>query len=165
VALLDDRGEPVPRGTAGELAVATTDPGLMRGYLGAPPPRGPWFRTGDIAVMHADGSITPLGRSDDLLNAGGFRVSPAEVEAAFDGLPGLFACAACTVEPAPGTPIIALFYEGPCALDAALLHQRAERALARWKQPRHYQHIAALPRTASGKVIRRALAARFRTET
>lgn len=162
LALLDDQGQPVPRGTPGEIAIATTDPGLMRGYLGHPPPQGPWFRTGDMATMTDDGAVTHLGRKDDLLNAGGFRVSPAEVEAAFHDLPGLHACAAVQVEPTPGTRIIALFYEGPCAIDAPLLHQRAETALARWKQPRHYQHLDTLPRTATGKLIRRALAAHFR---
>ncbi len=161
VAILDEGGAPVPRGTEGELAVAVTDPGLMRGYLGAPAPEGPWFRTGDRAVMAPDGAITHLGRADDLLNPGGFRISPAEVEAAFDGLPGLTACAAAEVEPAPGTRILALFYEGPRACDASQLRQRAETALAPWKQPRHYQQVAALPRTASGKLIRRALPALY----
>lgn len=162
IAVVDDQGHPVPRGAPGELAIATTDPGLMRGYLGHAPPQGAWFRAGDMATMADDGAITHLGRKDDLLNAGGFRVSPAEVEAAFHDLPGLLACAATEIEPSPGTRIIALFYEGPCAIDGTLLHQRAESLLARWKQPRHYQHIASLPRTATGKIIRRALAAQFR---
>jgi acyl-coenzyme A synthetase/AMP-(fatty) acid ligase len=157
IALLDDDGTPVPRGTPGELAVGTADPGLMRCYLGEPAPEGPWFRTGDMALMADDGAITHLGRRDDLLNAGGFRVSPAEVEAAFHDIPGLHACAAAEVRPSPDTSLIALFYEGPCAIDAALLRQRAEKTLARWKQPRHYQHLDALPRTANGKLIRRAL--------
>jgi acyl-coenzyme A synthetase/AMP-(fatty) acid ligase len=157
VALLDDAGTTVPRGTPGELAVATEDPGLMRGYLGAPPPTGVWFRTGDMAVMDADGAVTHLGRRDDLLNAGGFRVSPVEVEAAFHDVPGLLACAAVEVRPTADITIIALFYEGPCAIDPAALQKCAETALARWKQPRHYQHLDALPRTATGKLIRRAL--------
>jgi acyl-coenzyme A synthetase/AMP-(fatty) acid ligase len=161
VAILDDNGLAVSRGMIGELAVATTDPGLMRAYLGEAPPQGPWFRTGDAAIMAEDGAITHLGRRDDLLNAGGFRVSPTEVEAAFDGIPDLRACAATEIEPTPGTRIIALFYEGPCAIDDTLLRQRAECALARWKQPRHYQHIATLPRTSTGKVSRRALSALY----
>jgi acyl-coenzyme A synthetase/AMP-(fatty) acid ligase len=158
VALLDDAGTPVPRGSHGELAVATDDPGLMRGYLGAPPPTGAWFRTGDMAVMDTDGAVTHLGRRDDLLNAGGFRVSPVEVEAAFHDLRGLLACAAVEVRPAPDTTIIALFYEATCAIDLATLRKCAETSLARWKQPRHYQRLDALPRTATGKLIRRTLA-------
>ncbi len=160
-ALLDDAGHPVPRGTAGEIAIGTGDPGLMRGYLGEAPPQGGWFRTGDMAVMAADGAVTHLGRRDDLLNAGGFRVAPGEVEAAFSDLPGLIACAAAEVFPAPDTSVIALFYEAPCAIDAETLHQRAKLALARWKQPRHYQHLDTLPRTANGKLIRRALPALY----
>ena len=162
VAILGDDDRPVPRGTPGELAVSTGDPGLMRGYLGHSPPQGEWFRSGDAAIMAADGAITHLGRKDDLLNAGGFRVSPAEIEAAFHDLP-LTACAAVQVEPAPGTTIIALFYESPCEIDGATLRDCAEKTLARWKQPRHYQHLATLPRTGTGKVIRKRLAAQFRS--
>ena len=157
IGCLDDAGNPVARGAPGELAVSVADPGFMRGYLGRPAPMGPWFRTGDMVVMTADGAITHLGRRDDLLNAGGFRVSPLEIEAAFHDFPGLTTCAAAEVKIAPGTTIIALFYEASCRIDAATLHQRAEFALARWKQPRHYQHLVTLPRTANGKLIRRAL--------
>ena len=162
VAILDDQGQPTPRGEPGELAVSTADPGLMRHYLGHPPPQGPWFRTGDAAVMSEDGAVTHLGRKDDLLNAGGFRVSPAEVEAAFHDLPHLTACAATQVEPTPGTTIIALFYESPCEIAVSTLRECAEKTLARWKQPRHYQRLDALPRTATGKLIRKALAASYR---
>ena len=165
VAILDPAGQPVAPGQPGELAVSTADPGLMRGYLGQPAPAGPWFRTGDAALLAADGAITHLGRLDDLLNAGGFRTSPTEIETAFHDIPGLLACAATEAEVAPGTRIIALFYESSCDLDESLLHQRAEIALARWKQPRHYQRLDALPRTANGKIIRRAAAAHFRKDT
>jgi acyl-coenzyme A synthetase/AMP-(fatty) acid ligase len=157
LALLDDDGQPVPRGTEGEIALGTGDPGLMRGYLGEAAPTDPWFRTGDFAVMGTDGAITHLGRRDDLLNAGGFRVSPTEVEAAFLDLPGLLACAAVDLRPTPDTTILALFYEGPCAIAESVLRERAEKTLARWKQPRHYQHLDTLPRTATGKLTRRAL--------
>ena len=161
IALLDDNDQPVPLGNPGELAVSTSDPGLMRHYIGHPPPQGQWFRTGDAAVMSIDGAITHLGRKDDLLNAGGFRVSPSEIEAAFHDLP-LTACAATQVEPTPGTTIVALFYEAPCAIDETLLRQCAEKTLARWKQPRHYQRLDALPRTGTGKLIRKALAVHYR---
>jgi acyl-coenzyme A synthetase/AMP-(fatty) acid ligase len=160
IACLGDEGQPVLTGTPGELAVSTADPGFMRGYLGQPAPQGPWFRTGDRVIIAPDGAVTHLGRLDDLMNPGGFRLSPHEVEAAFHDLAP---CAAVEVEVAPGTRIVALFYEGPCRIDSATLHQRAEMALARWKQPRHYQHIATLPRTANGKLIRRGLAALFKS--
>lgn len=162
IAVLGQDGHPVLRGTPGELAVSTADPGLMRGYIGHSPPQDAWFRTGDAAVMAANGAITHLGRKDDLLNAGGFRVSPAEIEAAFHDFPGLTVCAATQVEPIQGTAIIALFYEGPCEIAPSLLQECAEKTLARWKQPRHYQRLDALPRTGTGKLIRKALAAHYR---
>ena len=76
-----------------------------------------------------------------------------------DSIMGLMMLAA-----SPGTTILALFYEASCVLDETLLHQRAEKALARWKQPRHYQRLDALPRTGTGKLIRKALAARYRRQ-
>jgi len=161
IACLDAAGQPVPRGMPGELAVSTADPGFMRGYLHQPPPKGPWFRTGDLARIEASGAVTHLGRKDDLITAGGYRISAPEVEAAFHDLPGLTALAATEVEVTPGTRIIALFYEADGPIAEAALHQRAEIALARWKQPRHYQHVTALPRSANGKLLRRALAALF----
>lgn len=166
IAILDDTGHPVPRGEPGELAISTADPGLMRAYLGHPAPQGQWFRSGDAAVMAPDSSITHLGRKDDLLNAGGFRVSPLEIEAAFHDLP-VTACAATQVEPVPGTTILALFYEAPCEIATSTLRECAEKALARWKQPRHYQRLETLPRTVSttgtGKIVRKALAALYRS--
>jgi acyl-coenzyme A synthetase/AMP-(fatty) acid ligase len=164
VAVLGPDGRPVPRGETGELAVSIADPGFMLGYIGQPALKDPWFRTGDAAVMAPDGAITPLGRKDDLLNAGGFRVSPAEVEAAFLSIPGLLAAAATEIEVAPGTRIIALFYEASCAIDTVVLHQCAEKSLARWKQPRHYQRLDSLPRTAIGKLVRKRLAADYRKD-
>ena len=79
-----------------------------------------------------------------------------------DAAATLTACAATQVEPTPGTTILALFYEASCAIDETLLRQCAEKTLARWKQPRHYQRLDALPRTGTGKLIRKALAAQYR---
>lgn len=158
VALLDDQGQPVARGTPGILAVSRDDPGLMRGYIGQPALQGDWFLTGDLAMMAEDGAITPLGRNDDLLNPGGYRISPIEVEAAFLTFPGLSACAAAELEPKPGTRILGLFYESDLALDEAALATHAAQHLARWKQPRAFHRLDKLPRTANGKLIRRTLA-------
>lgn len=166
VAVLGPDGAPVPRGTEGTLAVDTRDPGLMLGYLDDAAAtqakvRGDWFVTGDTVVMADDGAITYLGRDDDMMNAGGYRVSPLEVEAALaDILPD---CAVTEVEVKPGTRIIACFYSGP-ARDPAALDAAAATCLARWKQPRHWQRVDALPRGGNSKLNRRALAALFRKD-
>ncbi|NBC97075.1 MAG: AMP-binding protein, partial [Deinococcus-Thermus bacterium] len=94
VAVLGDDGAPVARGTPGTLAVHAADPGLMIGYLDARSETearfcGDWFLTGDTASMQEDGAIAYLGRVDDMMNAGGFRVSPVEVEEALLAHPGI----------------------------------------------------------------------------
>ena len=78
---------PLPAGESGLIAVHRSDPGLMLGYWRNPEAeaevfRGEWFVGGDVAHLDADGYVWMHGRADDLMNAGGYRVSPAEVEAA-----------------------------------------------------------------------------------
>ena len=87
IAVLDAEGAPVARGQPGVLAVHRTDPGLFLGYFNAPQEteakfQDDWFVTGDLARMDEDGAIHIVGRADDMMNAGGFRVSPDEVETA-----------------------------------------------------------------------------------
>lgn len=170
---------PAPRGTAGYpqdgrrvtvldatdgegvLAVHRSDPGLMLGYLGDEAAtqaryRGEWFVTGDIVRKGLDGAISYLGRADEMMNAGGYRVSPLEVEAAFAGLAEV---AVTEVEVKPGVRVIAGFYAGDA--DEAALQERSAVTLARWKQPRLWMQVDALPRSANNKLNRRALRALY----
>lgn len=165
IAVLAEDGTPVATGQPGELCVAATDPGLFLGYWGAPDEtaarlRDGWFHTGDMVAEGPGGAIRYLGRADDLMNAGGYRVAPAEVERAFEGLAGLAECAATAVEVGPGVEVIALFYRPSAeALPEASLAAHAEARLARYKQPRVYVPLAELPRGANAKLNRRALRA------
>lgn len=167
VAILGPDDHPVRRGDTGVLAIRADDPGLMLGYLDAPEAtaakqRNGWFLTGDTAVMATDGAVSYLGRDDDMMNPGGFRVSPLEVEAAL--APLLPDCAVTEVEVAPGTRIIACFYVAPEPIPEGTLQSHAERRLARWKQPRHWQRLDALPRGANNKLNRRVLATLYRKD-
>lgn len=162
IAALGPDGQPVPRGMAGELAIDCADPGLMLGYLDAPEATAArlqreWFLTGDSVSIADDGAITYLGRADDQMNPGGYRVSPFEVEAAMADFPGVTDLAVTEVEVAPGTHVIAMFYTAAAPLDDAALAAHAEARLARYKQPRHYCHLDTLPRGANAKLNRRAL--------
>ncbi|MDR0809646.1 MAG: AMP-binding protein [Gemmobacter sp.] len=159
IAVLDETGAAV---TEGELAIAADDPGLMLGYLDAPEAtaarlRDGWFRTGDRVRLSPEGAVEYLGRTDDQMNPGGFRVSPLEVEAALHGLPGIEELAVAEVEVAPGNRVIAAFCRAPAPLDEALLSAEAAARLARYRQPRIWQRVDALPRNANGKLDRRAL--------
>jgi acyl-coenzyme A synthetase/AMP-(fatty) acid ligase len=160
VAVLDADGHPVSRGAEGTLAVHRNEPGLFLGYHGhAAEARarfcGDWFVTGDQAVMREDGAITYLGRSDDMMNAGGFRVSPLEVEATLAALPDVGDVVVAEVSPQPGTSFIVAFYTGPASPETLQAH--AQTSLAPYKRPRTFQRIGRLALTPAGKVNRRAL--------
>jgi acyl-coenzyme A synthetase/AMP-(fatty) acid ligase len=161
IAILDEGGAPVARGTEGMLAIHRSDPGLMLGYLhsGAPdlPLLGDWFVTGDRAQMVEDGAIFYLGRNDDMMNAGGFRVSPLEVERALATHPALHDIACAEVIVREGVSVIAAFYTADTPQDEAVLKAYAAERLARYKQPRLYRHCDSLPRGANGKLSRRVL--------
>ena len=168
VAILGPDG-PVPQGAEGTIAVHRSDPGLMLGYLNAPDEtaarmQGDWFLTGDQGAMAVDGQILYLGRDDDMMNAGGYRVSPLEVEAALSHHPGISQAGVTDVEIRPDTRIIVAFYTGPAALDENDLRAYVQDNLARYKQPRAYVHLPALPAGANGKLLRRALRAHFKAD-
>ncbi len=158
VAILGPDDIPVETGAPGRLAVSADDPGLMLGYLGQEDEnlRGDWRLTGDMAAMDEDGWITYLGRDDDVMTAGGYRVSPLEVEAAAMEVPGVEEAAAFEREVRAGVRIIALAYRAARDLDDAVAARCAHR-LAEYKCPRIVERRDALPRNPNGKLQRRAL--------
>ncbi len=170
VAILDDAGQIVPRGTPGVIAVHRRDPGLMRGYIGADEAtdakfRGDWFLTGDQGSMDDEDQIHYLGRADDMMNAGGYRVSPLEVEHVLQGHPDISEVGATDIEVKEDVRLIAAFYTGPAPIDETSLQAWAEQRLARYKQPRFFVHVDALPRNPNGKLLRRALKTIYHTRS
>ncbi|WP_377187426.1 class I adenylate-forming enzyme family protein [Ruegeria meonggei] len=166
IAILGPDG-PVPQGQEGTIAIHRSDPGLMLTYLNAPQEansrmKGDWFLTGDQGAMAVDGQITYLGRDDDMMNAGGYRVSPVEVEAALAKFPGITQVGAAAVEVKQDTFVIAAFYTGPEKLDDNALQTYVKANLARYKQPRAFIHLPELPTGGNGKLLRRALPAYFK---
>jgi len=162
IAILGSDG-PVPLGTEGTIAVHRSDPGLMLGYLGAEDEtrdrlRGDWFLTGDQGVMDQSSSITYLARNDDMMNAGGYRVSPLEVEQALSDIPGITQIAVTDIAVRSDARLIMAFYTGPAPLSEAELARLASERLAGYKTPRGFFHVDALPQNPNGKLQRRALA-------
>src|SRR5262249_60792106 len=99
--VIDGSGAPklLPAGQVGLLAIHRSDPGLMLGYWRRPEAeavafRGAWFTSGDLAAIDADGYVWHRGRADDVMNAGGYRVSPLEGEARLHACPGIAEAAA-----------------------------------------------------------------------
>lgn len=157
--------EPVAAGEVGLLAIGRHDPGLMLGYWSRPDEerqvfRGEWFAGGDLASMDAEGYFWHHGRVDDLMNAGGFRVSPLEVEAALAPCPGVAEVAVAEYMAREDIRIIAAYVvrkEG-ARVTAEDILARGEASLAAYKRPRQVFFVPSLPRSANGKLLRRKLA-------
>lgn len=167
VAVLAPDGgtEPLPAGEVGLLAVHRSDPGLMLGYWRradeeAEVYRGDWFTGGDLASFDGDGYMWYHGRADDLMNAMGFRVSPQEVEAALTGHRDIQDVAVTELHVREDVSVIAAFIVPKEASepDAASILKWAADRLAAYKCPREVIFVESLPRTANGKLMRRALA-------
>lgn len=168
VAVLGPDDKPVAVDQPGILAVSKRDPGLMLGYgmPGITPPdlplvKGEWFLTGDTVSMAQDGAIRYLGRGDDMMNAGGFRVSPIEVEAVLNTFDGISECATASVEVKPDTFVIAAFYVSDLDLADDDLQAHCEKQLARYKMPRIFRRMNALPKGANNKIKRAELRKMF----
>jgi len=164
--------------TAGRLEVRMTS--VCEGYrsaadLGQPPERPAerfksdgWFATGDEYVRDADGFYHHRGRTGDILRVSGLWVSPSEIEDALAGIPSILESAAVLGENDIGLAEIVLYVvpapgaDGAAAMRAA--RERLSQVLPRYKQPRRFEAIADLPRTATGKVQRHKLRERLRSD-
>jgi acyl-coenzyme A synthetase/AMP-(fatty) acid ligase len=143
----------------GQIAVHVSDPGMMLGYWNEPPLTGDWFETGDAADVDDDGYYRHLGRSDEMMNAGGFRVSPLEVEAVLMQHPSVAEAAVKEHRVSDTLSIIAGFVvpKDGAALESGDILAFARERLAAYKCPREITLVHSLPRTANGKLIRKAL--------
>lgn len=163
LAVLGNDGSPVPMGKTGTLAIHRSDPGLMLEYLNAPQAtaeklQGDWFLTGDSVSMTETGAFIYDGRSDDIMNAGGYRVSPIEVEAAMAQHPGISDAACIEVSVKADASVIGCFYIPTHApLDDDELSRHAHSLLAHYKCPRLFRPVATLPRSSNNKLSRAIL--------
>ena len=156
--------DPLLPGETGLLAIHRADPGLMLGYWRRPDEdaatrRGDWFIGGDLASIDADGYLWHHGRADDMMNAGGYRVSPVEVEAALADCPGLAEVAVAELRVRPDVSVIAAFAvrAAGSSIAAEAVIEHAGRRLAAYKRPKQVVFVDALPRSANGKLLRRQL--------
>jgi O-succinylbenzoic acid--CoA ligase len=155
LALVDGRPLPgvrVRSAPGGVLEIAT--PARMAGYL-EQAHAGEWFATNDLAEIGADGCARILGRADDMLISAGVNVHPLDVEARLAACPGVTEAGVTgLVDPVWGD-VIACAYEGDTRESALDDWCRAHLPSAR--RPRRFLRVVRLPRTASGKLDRRAL--------
>lgn len=167
VAILDSARHEVPAGETGEIAVRADDPVCMLRYWQAPEAtaekvRDGWLLTGDLAHADDDGRIYFHGRADDIIKSGGYRLGPAEIEAAILSHPAAAECAVVgTPDPVRGQTVTAYVRLAPgqvANLDLTRQLQEKVRAMVgAHAYPRVVRYVTDLPRTSTGKIDRRAL--------
>jgi acyl-CoA synthetase (AMP-forming)/AMP-acid ligase II len=156
--ILSPDGEAVPVEGEGEIWCRT--PAMRDGLVDPAPIRDRmdadgWFRTGDIGHLDPEGFLWIDGRVSDMINRGGLKVSPGEVEDALRGAPGVRDVAVVGVnDPRVGeVPWAFVVPVDPAAPpDAAALRDHCRQHLVAYKVPAHVEFVADLPRTETGKV-------------
>ncbi|MER7488217.1 AMP-binding protein [Streptomyces sp. NPDC126497] len=162
VRIVDDRGEEVPLGEQGEIVVR--GPQVVPGYWRHPDATAETFpdgelRTGDIGFMDPEGWLYVVDRKKDMINASGFKVWPREVEDVLHTHPAVREAAVVGVPDGyRGETVKAFVSLRPGAeADPAALAAYCRERLAAYKYPRRVAILPDLPKTASGKILRREL--------
>jgi len=162
VAILDDKGERVPLGSAGEISVR--GPQVMAGYWQRPDETQKvmtadgFLRTGDIGVMDEGGYTRIVDRKKDMILVSGFNVYPNEIEDVVAAHPGVLECAVIGVPDEHSGEAVKLFVvrKDP-ALTIEQLGQYCRENLTGYKRPKTIEFRADLPKTNVGKILRREL--------
>ena len=162
VRVVDADGVAVPPGQPGEVTIRGAS--VTSGYLDDPAAnaaafRNGWLRTGDLGHFDADGYLFLTGRIKELINRGGEKIAPREVDEALLALPGVREAAAFGVpHPSLGEDLMAAVVAEPGAtLDGDELRHELLARLARHKVPSAVVVLERLPRGPTGKVQRSAL--------
>jgi acetyl-CoA synthetase len=170
--VLDENGLPAAPGVGGQLVLKRPFPCMLRTVWGDPARyEHDWqqisgcYMTGDVAVKDKDGYITVLGRADDVLNVAGHRIGTAEVESALVSHPAVAEAAAIGVpDPLKGETIKAFVQvragHEPSDSLAANLIEHVRRELGPIATPSALEFVPTLPKTRSGKILRRFLKAK-----
>jgi len=160
--ILDPDGHQVPDGDNGEVVVR--GPNVMRGYLGRPDDTAEvlvdgWLRTGDVGHLDADGYLTLVGRSKELIIRGGENIYPKEIEDVLASDPAILEAAVIGVpDETWGEVVVAYVAPRPgSTIDVRALSTLCETSLSRYKRPTEIHIVEALPKNAVGKLDKKLL--------
>lgn len=169
--VLDSDGRPAQVGERGQLALVLPNPQLMLGYWDEPERTAntkishdgiEYFLTGDMAHMDSEGFVFYEGRVDDIIGSAGYRIGPTEVENALQEHPAVTECAVVASPDAERGEIVKAFVvlrQGftPSAALTRELQEHVKRTTAPYKYPRAIEFLTELPKTGTGKLLRRVL--------
>jgi acyl-CoA synthetase (AMP-forming)/AMP-acid ligase II len=166
VAILDDRGQILPPGGTGEVCIR--GPNVSPGYVDNPAANAAaftdgWFRTGDQGIMDGEGYLTITGRLKEIINRGGEKISPREVDEVLMDHPAVAQVVTFAMPHEKlGEDVAAavVLREGQSLGEQALRDFAAKR-LADFKVPRKILFLAEIPKGATGKLQRIGLAAKL----
>ncbi len=161
VSIMDTSGQHLAAGERGEVVIS--GPNVIRGYENNPEANATsfvdgWFRTGDQGFLDHDGYLTLVGRIKELINRGGEKISPREIDEVLLTHPAV-AEAVCfgVAHPTWGEEVEAAVVVRQPVAEAELLAFCRER-LADYKRPKQIHITDVIPRTATGKIQRRLVA-------
>lgn len=162
IKILDDAGNELPLGEAGEIAIK--GPQVMAGYWQRPDETAKvmtadgYFRSGDIGIMDERGYTRIVDRKKDMILVSGFNVFPNEVEDVVAGMPGVLEVAAVGVpDERAGEAVKLVIVRKDAALTEDAVRQFCHDNLTGYKRPRVIEFRTELPKTPVGKVLRREL--------
>ena len=155
-------GKPLPAGETGEVEAKGT--AVMLGYWNNPKANAEtlkdgWLRTGDVGRLDEDGFLTLSDRSKDVIISGGTNIYPREVEEALLTHPDVREVSAIGVpDPDWGEIVVAcVVLEDGAVADDAKLDAHCLASIARFKRPKRYVYLDALPKNNYGKVLKTEL--------
>ena len=164
VRIVDERNLPLPPGEIGNIQVK--GPNVFKGYWRMPEKPADeftddaWFKTGDVGRFDADGYLSIVGRSKDLIISGGYNVYPAEIEGVLNEMPGVAESAVIGVpHPDFGEAVVAVLVPRPGepAPEPAAVIAALKGRIANFKVPKQVFVETELPRNAMGKVQKNLL--------
>jgi acyl-CoA synthetase (AMP-forming)/AMP-acid ligase II len=162
VAIMSEAGAICATGDVGEIVVR--GPLVFEGYFDDAQATAAafvdgWFRTGDLGRFDEDGYLYLVGRLKDLINRGGEKISPVEIDAAIEVIPGVREAATFAIRhPSLGEEIAAaVVKDGDVALEASDIIDHVRQRMGPLRVPRRIYFVDQLPRTDSGKVRRSEL--------
>ncbi len=156
-----DTGDVLPPGEVGEIQVDSDS--AMAGYLPdeatADAFADGWYRTGDVGWLEPEGWVHLTDRCKEMIKVSGFQVAPAEIEAVLHGHPAVIDCAVFGVpdERAGEVPVAAVHVTSGSDATAEDLERLVADTLATYKRVHRVVLVESIPRTPSGKVLRRTL--------